>query len=63
MSWCFKNDIKVMVMPTRQGKNPPVKLEIHLKGKIIKGKHIYKQDEDLSLKIYEIYKHYYTEFS
>jgi len=63
MSWCFENDIKVVVVPLRKGKNPPVKLEIHVADKIIKGKHIYSQNEALSLKIFEIYVYYYTEFS
>jgi hypothetical protein len=60
MSWCFKNDIKVIVKPLTNKRKPEVKLQIHRLGNIQIGKEIYKQDEKLSIKIQELYLYLYN---
>jgi hypothetical protein len=59
MSWCFKNDIKVIVKPLSRTRRPDVKLEIHREGRIQTGKEIYRQDKKLGDKIQELYLYLY----
>jgi len=59
MSWCFKNDIKVIVKPLTKTRRPDVKLEIHREGRIQTGKEIYRQDKKLGDKIQELYLYLY----
>jgi len=59
MSWCFKNDIKVIVKPLSRTRRPDVKLEIHREGRIHTGKEIYRQDKKLGDKIQELYLYLY----
>lgn len=59
MSWCFKNDIKVIVKPLAKTRKPQVKLEIHREGHIQLGKEIYRQEKELSNKIQELYLYLY----
>jgi hypothetical protein len=66
MSWCFENDFTIDVLPVRQGKRPPVTLNVLKRGKIIKeGAKEYVQDQKLATTINNIYIHlykYYTDF-
>ena len=63
MSWCFENDYKVDVLPTRQGKRPPVKLNVLKGGKIIKkGTIDHLQNNKLAEKIQNIYVHLFEHF-
>lgn len=57
ISWCLKNDIKVIVKPLTITRRPEVKLEIHREGRIQIGKEIYRQDKKLGDKIQELYLH------
>ena len=59
MSWCFKNDIKVIVKPLTRTRRPDVKLEIHREGRIQTGKEIYRQDKKLADKISQLYLYLY----
>jgi hypothetical protein len=59
MSWCFKNNIKVIVKPLTRTRRPDVKLEIHREGKIQTGKEIYRQDKKLADKISQLYLYLY----
>tara|TARA_B100000768_G_C11269749_1_gene372824 strand:- start:1521 stop:1730 length:210 start_codon:yes stop_codon:yes gene_type:complete len=61
MSWCFKNNIKVIIQPTQNKRD--VTIEIHRDHKIQKGKEIYKQDKKLYKKIEELYLHLYKTLS
>ena len=58
-SWCFENDIKIIVKPLTKTRNPEVQLEIHRQGKIQKGKEKYRQDKKLADKIQELYLYLY----
>ena len=63
ISWCFENDYKVDVLPTRQGKRPPVKINVLKDGKIIKkGTIDHSQDNKLAEKIENIYVHLFEHF-
>ena len=44
--WCWKNNIRVYVQPTRQGRKPPVKIVLEYKGHIQVGKKTFKQGTD-----------------
>ena len=57
ISWCFKNNIKIIIKPINLKRE--VILEIHRNNKIQKGKEIYKQDKNLYIKIQEIYLYLY----
>ena len=59
ISWCFKNDIKVIVKPLTKTRRPDVKLEIHRQGRIQIGKEIYRQDKKVGDKIQELYLYLY----
>jgi len=59
ISWCLKNDIKVIVKPLTRTRRPEVKLEIHRDGRRQIGKEIYKQDKKLGDKIQELYLYLY----
>ena len=60
MSWCHDNGMKVVPVPLGPGIKE-VKLEIHTGHKIQKGSIVYKQNESLARKIYELYMTYYKE--
>jgi|TARA_R110000787_G_scaffold152211_1_gene265995 hypothetical protein len=60
ISWCFKNDIKIIVKPLTKTRNPDVKLEIHILDKIQIGEEIYRQDLNLYNKIEELYLYLYN---
>ena len=55
ISWCFKNNIKVIVKPLTKTRRPEVKLEIHRQGRIQIGNETYRQDKILHKKIEELY--------
>ena len=55
ISWCLKNDIKVIVKPLTKTRKPEVVLEIHREGRIQTGKETYRQDKKLGDKIQELY--------
>ena len=59
ISWCLKNDIKVIVKPLAKSGKPDVKLEIHREGRIQIGKETYRQDKKLGDKIQELYLYLY----
>ena len=59
ISWCLKNDIKVIVKPLTTKRKPEVQLQIHRQGKIQIGNETYKQDKKLGDKIQELYLHLY----
>ena len=59
LSWCFKNDIKVIIKPIAKTGKPDAMLEIHRQGKIQTGKEIYQQDKKLHKKIQELYIYLY----
>ena len=55
ISWCLKNNIKVIVKPLTKTRKPEVVLEIHREGRIQTGKETYRQDKKLGDKIQELY--------
>ena len=57
ISWCLKNDIKVIVKPLAKTGKPDAVIEIHREGRIQKGKETYRQDKKLHKKIGELYLH------
>ena len=57
ISWCFKNDIKIIVKPLSKTGKPDALIEIHREGRIQKGKETYRQDKKLHKKIEELYLH------
>lgn len=59
ISWCLKNDIKVVVKPLTRTRRPEVKLEIHREGRIQIGNETYRQDKKLGDKIQELYLYLY----
>ena len=60
ISWCFKNDIKVIVKPLTTKIKPEVQLQIHRQAKIQIGNETYKQDKKLGDKIQELYLYLYN---
>ena len=60
ISWCFKNDIKVVIKPITKTGKPDVMLEIHRQGRIQTGKEIYTQDKKLHKQIEELYIYLYN---
>ena len=60
LSWCFKNDIKVVIKPITKTGKPDAMLEIHRQGRIQTGKEIYRQDKKLHKKIEELYIYLYN---
>ena len=60
MSWCFANDIKLVVKPLSISRKSKVVIEIHREGKIQKGKEIYRQEKELTDKIQELYIYLYN---
>ena len=62
LSWCFKNDIKVVIKPITKTGKPDAMLEIHRQGRIQTGKEIYRQDKKLHKKIEELYIYLYNTF-
>tara|TARA_R110002096_G_scaffold130920_1_gene280552 strand:- start:27 stop:242 length:216 start_codon:yes stop_codon:yes gene_type:complete len=59
MSWCLKNDIKIIIKPLSKTGKPDALIEIHMQGKIQIGKEIYRQDKKLGHKIQELYLYLY----
>jgi len=55
MSWCFKNDIKIIIKPLSKTGKPDAIIEIHREGKIQIGNETYRQDKILHKKIEELY--------
>ena len=54
--WCWKNNIRVYVEPTRVGRKPPVKIVLEYKGQITKGKKTFKQNtKELNDMLSEVY--------
>ena len=62
ISWCFKNDIKIIIKPIAKTGKPDAMLEIHRQGRIQTGKEIYRQDKKLHNKIEELYIYLYNTF-
>jgi len=62
ISWCFKNDIKIVIKPLTKTRKPEVLLEIHRQDRIQTGKEIYQQDKKLHKKIEELYIYLYNTF-
>lgn len=58
MSWCHQNGIVIVPVPLGPGIRE-VRLEVHVDHKITKGTIVYKQNEDLAKKIYELYRLYF----
>lgn len=59
ISWCLKNDIKVIVKPQASTRKAEVLLEVHRQGKVQVGKEVYQQDKKLHKKIEELYIYLY----
>jgi len=57
ISWCFVNNIKIIIKPLAKIGKPDVLIEIHREGRIQKGKETYRQDKKLHKKIEELYLH------
>jgi hypothetical protein len=55
MSWCLKNNIKIMIDATNKTRKPTVKLTISINGKQTEGQVEYKQDANLTETILELY--------
>ena len=62
ISWCFKNDIKIVIKPLTKIGKPDAMLQIHREGRIQTGKEIYRQDKELHKKIEELYIYLYNTF-
>ena len=62
ISWCFKNDIKIVIKPITKTGKPDAMLEIHREGRIQTGKEIYRQDKKLHKKIEELYIYLHNTF-
>ena len=60
ISWCFKNDIKIVIKPLTKIGKPDAMLQIHREGRIQTGKEIYRQDKKLHKKIEELYIYLYN---
>jgi len=55
ISWCFKNNIKIIIKPLSKTGKPDAVIEIHREGSIQTGKEVYRQDKKLHNKIEELY--------
>ena len=54
--WCWANNIRVYVEPSRVGRKPPVRIVLEYKGQITKGKKTFKQNtNELNEKLCEVY--------
>lgn len=62
ISWCFKNDIKIVIKPLTKIGKPDAMLQIHREGRIQTGKEIYRQDKKLHKKIEELYIYLHNTF-
>ena len=62
ISWCFKNDIKIVIKPLTKTGKPDAMLQIHREGRIQTGKEIYRQDKKLHKKIEELYIYLHNTF-
>ncbi len=65
--WCLKRNIKAYpVVQSKTYKAPSgriknyVKIEVDVDGKLLIGKKMYKQEQELSNGIEEVYAHYYA---
>tara|TARA_Y100000401_G_scaffold66432_1_gene53024 strand:- start:346 stop:579 length:234 start_codon:yes stop_codon:yes gene_type:complete len=59
MSWCLKRNIKIYIVPLRNGMKT---LFINDSGAIIKSHKFYKTDKEASEKIWDLYTHIYLKY-
>lgn len=63
MAWCFSNNIKITLQPTKSGPNPPCHIVIHNGQTNNISPEAYPQDGILNDKVWELYVYYWEKYS